>query len=768
MLYLECDGCGYAIGNDPERYKDKTLMAKIVPSGGFFSLCCLLFASITRKSLCINNYVRSFCVLEIVCQHCGVKGFEDALTLCEKCGEYALHRYCLEVLPEDLSKPVVWFCEDCKPDILKQSTPDKPSSSSSAFSVSVDVESPKTVQPNKRRGRLKKTEKVITGLETNTEVQTHEDTPSGIEPHCRENQMLRRRLILEDEEDLNLETSQVAVSNSKASNVVEERVSTGSEAKTEEQMCEGKPFGNVSQLKEKSDNEQKLGTERRLVREDEEAKPSSTLEQRVFTSCTVPKAEAQIFDGRSSGNKSQCREESDRDQKFKRQHKTLQCSDPKPSNILQHKVIASCMDKTKVQIRDGEPSGNMPKSREKCDSDQTLTKTRRLVLSNEEAERVKTSQVTASDPTLSSILQDKDISRSVAKTKVQKRDGNYKHQNFSEHNKTSLVSDPKPLDISQQNAVTGSVAKWKVQIHDSSPSSCELRYRSKFDKSQTFSKQKTYQVSDSKPLNVSQRKTITGTVAKAEVGKHGRPSRSEPQDGRGKRDNYQKAIPGSVAKTKVQICDSRPYHSELQYRGKYDKDQTFRKRQRLPLEDDEEHEPSKASQNDVNDPKLSNLEQNYYLDVQPMIDPIWNGTLRISNRDLNTPEILSVAAHLSNLACHKVFEVAKLLPEEVSLELSKRSHFWPKSFRMFGPSCHHIALYFFPDNGRDDNVFNSLVDGMIKEDLAMRAVLKEAELLVFTSYDLPMHMRSELSFSFSFRFLFSLYTQLAPRSYATG
>lgn len=69
---------------------------------------------------------------------------------------------------------------------------------------------------------------------------------------------------------------------------------------------------------------------------------------------------------------------------------------------------------------------------------------------------------------------------------------------------------------------------------------------------------------------------------------------------------------------------------------------------------------------------------------------------------------------------------------------------------------------------RDDNVFDGLVDGMIKEDLAMRAVLKEAELLVFTSYDLPMHMRSELSFSFSFRFLFSLYTQLAPRSYATG
>lgn len=49
VLYLECDGCGYAIGNDPERYKDKTLMAKIVPSGGFFSSCCLLFASITRK-----------------------------------------------------------------------------------------------------------------------------------------------------------------------------------------------------------------------------------------------------------------------------------------------------------------------------------------------------------------------------------------------------------------------------------------------------------------------------------------------------------------------------------------------------------------------------------------------------------------------------------------------------------------------------------------------------------------------------------------------
>ncbi|GMN22902.1 hypothetical protein TIFTF001_047505 [Ficus carica] len=145
----------------------------------------------------------------IVCQHCGDKGFEEALTLCKKCGLYALHRYCLEVLPEDLSEDMIW----------------------SGF---------------------KKNEKVVTASEAKTKVQTDEREPSGYEPRCREKcdeiQMLRRkrRFVLEDEEDQCLKTSLVAVSNDKASNVVEQRVTTGSEVKMEGQMCEDGSFSNGS------------------------------------------------------------------------------------------------------------------------------------------------------------------------------------------------------------------------------------------------------------------------------------------------------------------------------------------------------------------------------------------------------------------------------------------------------------------------------------------------------------------------------------------
>lgn len=50
---------------------------------------------------------------------------------------YLLSSYCLEVLPEDLSEDMIWFCEDCGPNISNQSTRGKTNSPSSGLSVSV-------------------------------------------------------------------------------------------------------------------------------------------------------------------------------------------------------------------------------------------------------------------------------------------------------------------------------------------------------------------------------------------------------------------------------------------------------------------------------------------------------------------------------------------------------------------------------------------------------------------------------------------------------
>lgn len=66
----------------------------------------------------------------------------------------------------------------------------------------------------------------------------------------------------------------------------------------------------------------------------------------------------------------------------------------------------------------------------------------------------------------------------------------------------------------------------------------------------------------------------------------------------------------------------------------------------------------------------------------------------------NSFDPLSLVAHLSNLACSKVCEETKLIPELLYAELLLRSQVWPKGFEKWGPTGHSIALYFFPDNER--------------------------------------------------------------------
>ncbi|KAF2593251.1 hypothetical protein F2Q70_00042605 [Brassica cretica] len=69
-----------------------------------------------------------------------------------------------------------------------------------------------------------------------------------------------------------------------------------------------------------------------------------------------------------------------------------------------------------------------------------------------------------------------------------------------------------------------------------------------------------------------------------------------------------------------------------------------------------------------------------------------------------------------------------------------RLEIWPPSFLKNGPPTDDsIALYFFPSHDSNgENVYYSLVDEMKKKDLGMRCLLDDAELLLFTSYQLPL------------------------------
>ncbi|KAL9449624.1 hypothetical protein AB3S75_011531 [Citrus x aurantiifolia] len=149
----------------------------------------------------------------------------------------------------------------------------------------------------------------------------------------------------------------------------------------------------------------------------------------------------------------------------------------------------------------------------------------------------------------------------------------------------------------------------------------------------------------------------------------------------------------------------------------------------------EESESSKKETSLIASSRPSNIPEHCFVPAQPIIEPIWKGNLRLSSDKYGSIE--GLVAHLSTSACSKVFQEAKLLPQLLCPELLPRSNAWPKSFHKWGPSDDNIALYLFPNNERSEKVYDSLVHDMISHDVALRAVVKNAELLLFTSNLLP-------------------------------
>ncbi|KAJ0232533.1 hypothetical protein HA466_0290280 [Hirschfeldia incana] len=124
--------------------------------------------------------------------------------------------------------------------------------------------------------------------------------------------------------------------------------------------------------------------------------------------------------------------------------------------------------------------------------------------------------------------------------------------------------------------------------------------------------------------------------------------------------------------------------------------------------------------------------------AQPFSEPVWRGSVTVKQGKVCRDH--GLVAHLSTFASHRVLEKARSFRTRLSAEMFPRLEIWPPSFLKNGPPTDEsIALYFFPS--RDSNgekVYYSLVDEMKKKDLAIRCLLDDVELLLFTSYQLPL------------------------------
>ncbi|KAF9609128.1 hypothetical protein IFM89_013382 [Coptis chinensis] len=118
---------------------------------------------------------------------------------------------------------------------------------------------------------------------------------------------------------------------------------------------------------------------------------------------------------------------------------------------------------------------------------------------------------------------------------------------------------------------------------------------------------------------------------------------------------------------------------------------------------------------------------------RPIIEPAWRGFFEICTGKF------WLQAHLSNKACLQVYEAAKLMPKVLSMNMMPRCDAWPKSFSVSAPTDENIALYFFPSTEWVVKPFDELVQNIMTCDLALKVLLENAELLIFSSNRLPNH-----------------------------
>ncbi|PIM97864.1 hypothetical protein CDL12_29662 [Handroanthus impetiginosus] len=143
------------------------------------------------------------------------------------------------------------------------------------------------------------------------------------------------------------------------------------------------------------------------------------------------------------------------------------------------------------------------------------------------------------------------------------------------------------------------------------------------------------------------------------------------------------------------------------------------------------------SQNAAMNNQQSDAAYDTTVSARPIAAAAWRGRFNIPSRNLD----INISAHVSNIASLKVLEVASIMPESLCLEMVPRLDVWPASFKSSPPTEHSISLFFFLD-GRDEERFESLLTDAMYTDVALKATIGKAKLLIFTSLQLPQKLHA--------------------------
>ncbi|PIN13018.1 hypothetical protein CDL12_14363 [Handroanthus impetiginosus] len=132
----------------------------------------------------------------------------------------------------------------------------------------------------------------------------------------------------------------------------------------------------------------------------------------------------------------------------------------------------------------------------------------------------------------------------------------------------------------------------------------------------------------------------------------------------------------------------------------------------------------------------------YVISAEPLIRSLWTGSVSIRNNNESIyTRMYEFSAYLSSKARQDVCNEVARFRQVLKFEMVPKSRVWPKQYEGSGPTDDNIGLYLFPSLIKYEQVYDYLVFEMIRDDMALRASMENAELLVFTSVELPLPFR---------------------------